>query len=88
MRIEKYHPPSLGNFFIANEYKEKWEKTKSQCFIKQIDKAAVKRFCERAVSAGRIVEGRYTAQTVLKKFGLVSGDHLTNAGYYSGIYIQ
>jgi predicted HTH transcriptional regulator len=27
-----------------------------------------------------MVDGRYTVQTVLKKFGFVDGDHLTNAG--------
>ena len=64
-------PAELRQFFIANEYKEKWEKTKSQCLAKQIDKATVKTFCERSVSAGRLVDGRYTVQTVLKRFGFV-----------------
>lgn len=73
-------PAELRQFFIANEYKEKWEKTKSQCLAKQVDKATVKTFCERAVSAGRLVDGRYTVQTVLKRFGFVDGDYLTNAG--------
>ena len=73
-------PAELRQFFIANEYKEKWEKTKSQCLAKQIDKATVKTFCERSVSAGRLVDGRYTVQTVLKRFGFVDGDYLTNAG--------
>lgn len=50
------------------------------CNAKQVDKAAVKVFCEKAISAGRMVDGRYTVQTVLKKFGLVNGDYLTNAG--------
>ena len=73
-------PAELRQFFIANEYKEKWEKTKTQCLAKQVDKATVKTFCERAVSAGRLVDGRYTVQTVLKRFGFVDGDYLTNAG--------
>lgn len=73
-------PAELRQFFIANEYKEKWEKAKSQCLVKQVDKATIKNFCERAISAGRMVDGRYTVQTVLKKFGFVDGDHLTNAG--------
>ncbi len=73
-------PAELRQFFVANEYKEKWEKTKSQFFSKQIDKQSVKSFWEKAVSAGRLTGGRYSAQTVLKKFGLVDGDYLTNAG--------
>lgn len=73
-------PAELRQFFIANEYKEKWEKAKSQCLVKQVDKATIKTFCERAISAGRMVDGKYTVQTVLKKFGFVDGDHLTNAG--------
>ncbi len=32
-------PAELRQFFIANEYKEKWEKAKSQCLVKQVDKA-------------------------------------------------
>lgn len=28
-------PAELWQFFIANEYKEKWEKTKSQCLAMQ-----------------------------------------------------
>ena len=39
-------PAELRQFFIANEYKEKWEKTKSQCLAKQIDKATVKTFAK------------------------------------------
>lgn len=73
-------PAELRQFFVANEYKEKWEKAKSQCLVKQVDKAVVKAFCERAIAAGRMVDGRYTAQTVLKRSGFVYGDHLTNAG--------
>ena len=55
-------------------------KTKSQFFSKQIDKQSVKSFLEKAVSAGRLTGGRYSAQMVLKKFGLVDEDYLTNAG--------
>lgn len=73
-------PAELRQFFIASEYKDKWEKTKSQYFAKQIDKQTVKSFCEKAISVGRMVDGRYTVQTVLKRFGLVDGEHLTNAG--------
>lgn len=44
--------------------------------LKQVDKAVVKAFCEKAIAAGRMVDGRYTVQTVLKRFGFVDGDHL------------
>lgn len=73
-------PAELRQFFVANEYKEKWEKSKSQCLAKQVDKETVKNFCKRAISVGRMADGRYTVQTVLKRFGFVDGDYLTNAG--------
>lgn len=73
-------PSELRQFFTANEYKDKWEKTRSEILLKQADKKAVKAFCEKAVSVGRLTEGRYTAPTILKRFGLVDGDYLTNAG--------
>ena len=73
-------PAELKQFFIANEYKEKWEKTKTDVLAKNIDKQAIKTFCSKAISAGRMVDGKYTAQTILKRFGLVDGEYLTNAG--------
>ena len=73
-------PAELKQFFIANEYKEKWEKTRTDIFSKQIDKQAIKNFCSRAISVGRMVDGKYNAPTVMKRFGLVDGDYLTNAG--------
>lgn len=53
-------PAELKQFFIVNEYKDKWEKTQSEASSKQVDKIAVKAFYERAISAGRMIEGRYT----------------------------
>lgn len=73
-------PAELKQFFIANEYKEKWEKTRTDISSKQIDKQAIKNFCSRAVSVGRMVDGKYNAPTIMKRFGLVDGDYLTNAG--------
>lgn len=73
-------PAELKQFFVANEYKDKWEKTRSEILSKQADKKAVKSFCEKAVSAGRMMEGRYAVPTILKKFGLMDGEYLTNAG--------
>lgn len=52
-------PAELRQFFVANEYKEKWEKSKSQCLAKQVDKETVKNFCKRAISVGRMADGRY-----------------------------
>lgn len=75
-------PAQLKTFFIANEYREKWEKTPSAASVKQIDKKAVKSFWEKAVSAGRIPVGRYTCSTILNRYGLVHGDSLNNAGEY------
>jgi len=73
-------PAELKQFFIANEYKEKWEKTKTDILAKNIDKQAIKTFCSKAISAGRMAGGKYTAPTILKRFGLVDGEYLTNAG--------
>ena len=73
-------PAELKQFFVANEYKEKWEKTRSETLSKQADKKEVKTFYEKTVSAGRMMEGRYTVPTILKRFGLVDGEYLTNAG--------
>lgn len=73
-------PAELRQFFVANEYKDKWEKTRSETLSKQADKKAVKTFCEKAVSAGRMMGGRYTVPMILKRFGLVDGEYLTNAG--------
>lgn len=73
-------PAELKQFFIANEYKEKWEKTKTDILAKNIDKQAIKTFCSKAISAGRMASGKYTAPTILKRFGLVDGEYLTNAG--------
>lgn len=73
-------PSELKNFFIANEYKEKWEKASSDSTVNQVDKKAIKDFCERAISAGRLPEGKYNAPAILKRFGLCNGEYLSNAG--------
>jgi ATP-dependent DNA helicase RecG len=46
----------------------------------QVDKPAVKSFWQKAISAGRLPEGRYTTPIILKRFGLVKDEYLTNAG--------
>ena len=73
-------PDELKAFFVANKYRELWEKGKSNTTAKQIDRPAIKSFWQKAVSAGRLPNGRYTCPAVLKRFGLVCDDHLTNAG--------
>lgn len=73
-------PEELKAFFVANKYREKWEKGKSDTSVKQIDKSAIKLFWQKAISAGRLPEGRYTCPVVLKRFGLIFDDNLTNAG--------
>ena len=50
--------------------------------MKQVDKNAVKAFWQKAVSAGRIPEERYTCTVILKRYGLINGDSLNNAGEY------
>ena len=75
-------PEELKNFFVSNEYREKWEKSPSTTSAKQVDKNTVKSFWQKAVSVGRIPEGRYTCPVILKRYGLVNGDNLNNAGEY------
>ncbi len=73
-------PAELKQFFVANEYKEKWENSKSKTLKKDIDKKAIKIFCDKAIAAGRMLAGKYTPSTVIDKYGLASDEHLTNAG--------
>lgn len=73
-------PEELKIFFGANKYRDKWEKSKSEAASNQIDKVAIKSFWQKAVSVGRLPEGRYNCPIILKRFGLVNGDFLTNAG--------
>lgn len=73
-------PEELKEFFTANKYRNKWEKGKSEATSKQIDRTAIKQFWQKAVAAGRLQEGRYTCPIILKRFGLINGDYLTNAG--------
>ena len=65
-------PEELRSFFDANKYRNKWEKEKSSASVKQIDRTAIKEFCQKAVSSGRLPEGRYTSPMILKRFGLTS----------------
>ena len=73
-------PEELRSFFDANKYRDAWEKGKSSASAKQIDRTAIKAFCQKAISSGRLPEGRYTSPLVLKRFGLIADENLTNAG--------
>lgn len=73
-------PEELKIFFGANKYRDKWEKSKSEAASNQIDKVAIKSFWQKAVSVGRLPESRYNCPIILKRFGLVNGDFLTNVG--------
>lgn len=73
-------PPVLKQFFVANEYKEKWERGCSTALMQKCDKTAIKNFVNKAIAAGRLPEGKYTYPTVLNRFGLSRGEYLTNAG--------
>ena len=50
-------PEELKNFFVSNEYKEKWERAASSSIIKQGDRTAVKSFGRKAVLEGRMPKG-------------------------------
>lgn len=73
-------PEELKAFFVANKYREKWEKAKSETSSQKIDKKAIKSFCHRAVLSGRLPKAKYTSNIILERFGLTSGENLTNAG--------
>lgn len=75
-------PEQLREMFVANAYKDRWENTESEATSQQIDRAAINQFWQKAVSVGRMPQGNYTCPAILKKFGLVNGDHLNNAGEY------
>ncbi len=45
-------PEELKNFFVSNEYREKWEKSPSTASAKQVDKNTVKSLWQKAVSVG------------------------------------
>lgn len=73
-------PEQLKAFFVSNEYKEKWEKAASSALEKQIDRKTMKAFWEKAISAGRMPDGKYTCPVILKRFGLTNGGYLNHAG--------
>lgn len=73
-------PEALKQFFIANEYKEKREKSISKSLVKQCDKSSIKNFVLKAIEANRIPKGTYSYINVLNRFGLSNGEYLTNAG--------
>lgn len=73
-------PEELKEFFLVDKYRGTWEKEKSLATIDQVDKKSVQSFWRHAISIGRIPKGKYSSSLVLKKFGLVDGDNLTNAG--------
>ena len=73
-------PEELKEFFLVDKYRGTWEKEKSLATIDQVDKKSVQSFWRHAISIGRIPKGKYSSSLVLKKFGLVDDDNLTNAG--------
>lgn len=73
-------PEELKEFFGANKYRDKWEKTKSEATANQVDESTIKAFWQRSVNVGRMPKGTYDTQIILNRFGLVDGNNLTNAG--------
>lgn len=73
-------PEELKAFFGASIHRGKWERTKSESLSSQIDKTTIREFWKKAISVGRLPEGKYNYSIILNRYGLVSGDHLTNAG--------
>ena len=73
-------PEELKEFFLVDKYRGTWEKEKSLATTNQVDKKSVQSFWRHAISIGRIPKGKYSSLVVLKKFGLIDEDNLTNAG--------
>ena len=73
-------PEELREFFSANKYRGKWEKEPSDAAVTQIDRSAIKRFWQNAIAAGRLPDGKYNSSIILKRFGLIHDQVLTNAG--------
>ncbi len=46
----------------------------AQFLFPNVDRNAVKAFWQKAISAERIPEGRYTCTVILKRYGLINGD--------------
>lgn len=65
---------------MVDKYRGTWEKEKSLATTNQVDKKSVQSFWRHAISIGRIPKGKYSSLVVLKKFGLIDEDNLTNAG--------
>lgn len=73
-------PKELKTFFGANKYRGRWEKEKSEATSKQIDRITIRKFWQKAITSGRLPNGKYTCPLILHRFGLVKNDYLTNAG--------
>lgn len=73
-------PEKMKALFSADRSRDEWESSPSKANQEQIDKKAIRAFCKNATSSGRLAKGRYSSLTILKRFGLLEGRHLTNAG--------
>jgi len=73
-------PDELKSFFGAEKYRGKLEKEKSEASFKQIDQNSIKKFFIKAKEAGRLQVENYNSSIILRRFGLVKNDFLTNAG--------
>lgn len=73
-------PSELKNFFLNSERNPKWDEELSDALESDVDEKAIRYFCDLAIKAGRLPEGEYTSEIVMKRFGLVRDGHLTNAG--------
>ena len=73
-------PEELKAFFGASRHRGKWERAKSEAKSDRIDKKTLRSFWKKAIEVGRLAEGKYTYSTILNRYGLVTGEYLTNAG--------
>ncbi|MBQ8947589.1 MAG: putative DNA binding domain-containing protein [Lachnospiraceae bacterium] len=73
-------PEELKAFFGASKHRGKWERAKSEAKEDKVDRKTIRSFWKKAVSVGRLPEGKYTCPIILNRYGLVTGGYLTNAG--------
>lgn len=74
-------PAELKEMMIAGETAERWEQKLTEYGLEIVDEDALKEFFRRAISCGRMPEGDFNVEALLKKLGLFKNGKLNNAGY-------
>lgn len=73
-------PAELRKILIGKEYEENWESRISNETADDVDEQTLERFYRTATESGRLPDIGHDKAVLLKKLGLLNGNHLTNAG--------